>query len=103
MIITDQNGCIALSENFTHVGTGIRNTNTSNDIVIYPNPNKGNFTIKTDKKIETIKVFNISGKEVFSSTSGNTDIELKKLPSGTYLLEIESNDKTYLQNFIINK
>lgn len=103
VIITDLNGCIALSENFNYLGTGIKNTNTSNDLVIYPNPNNGNFTIKTDKKIQSITVFNLEGKEVFNSNSGKKDVELKNLTSGIYLLEIETNNNTYQQNFIINK
>ena len=103
VIITDLNGCIALSENFNYLGTGIRNTNTSNDLVIYPNPNDGSFTIKTDKKIQAIKVYNFNGKEVFTSYTNKKDVELKNLPLGIYLLEIETNNNTYQQNFIINK
>lgn len=64
------------------------NTNT----FIYPNPTKGEIYIKTDKKIKSAAIFDMSGKSLFNNTSERLDIS--SLPKGTYLLKVDFSDGT---------
>ncbi|MCS3530060.1 T9SS-dependent choice-of-anchor J family protein [Chryseobacterium sp. JUb7] len=59
---------------------------------IYPNPTKGELNIKTDKKIKTSTVLDVSGRAVLSSTTQKVD--LSSLPKGSYLVKVEFTDGT---------
>lgn len=59
---------------------------------IYPNPTKGELNIKTDKKIKSSTIVDISGKTVFKTDSKKVDIS--SLPKGTYLMQVEFGDGT---------
>lgn len=68
---------------------------------IYPNPTKGEVNIKTDKKIKSTSVIDMSGKTLNRAESGNTDIS--SLPKGTYLMRIEFADGTSATEKIIKQ
>ncbi len=57
---------------------------------IYPNPTKGEINIKTDKKIKSSTVFDLSGKTLLQSTSEKVNIS--SFTKGTYLLKVEFAD-----------
>lgn len=59
---------------------------------VYPNPTKGEITVKTEKKIKSLTVFDVSGKQIMT---GNTEkIDLSNLSKGTYLVAIDFFDGT---------
>ncbi|MCB0699435.1 MAG: T9SS type A sorting domain-containing protein [Chitinophagales bacterium] len=73
-----------------------------NNLSLYPNPNTGTFTlnatgVQNDKL--NLDIFNMMGQSVYSNTtqpkSGqlNTNIELKGVPSGMYMLRITADGK----------
>lgn len=68
---------------------------------IYPNPTKGEINIKTDKKIKSSSVLDLSGKSVLSTASEKAD--LSSLPKGTYLIQIEFADGTSTTEKIIKE
>ncbi|REC64305.1 T9SS C-terminal target domain-containing protein [Chryseobacterium pennae] len=72
-------------------------TNTA----IYPNPTKGEINIKTDKKIKSTSVIDMSGKTLNRTESGNTDIS--SLPKGIYLMNVEFADGTSTTEKIIKQ
>jgi hypothetical protein len=57
---------------------------------IYPNPTKGEINIKTDKKIKSSTVFDLSGKVLLQSSSEKVNIS--SFTKGTYLLKVEFAD-----------
>jgi len=57
---------------------------------IYPNPTKGEINIKTDKKIKSSTVFDLSGKVLLQSNSEKVNIS--SFTKGTYLLKVEFAD-----------
>ena len=70
---------------------------TKLDVVFYPNPTIGSFSILlNDNKDHKINIYNISGK-LISSTIGNSKInfDLSKYPSGTYTLQLMPENITY--------
>lgn len=57
---------------------------------IYPNPTKGEIIIKTDKKIKSSTVVDLSGKVLLQTSSEKVDIS--SFTKGTYLIKVEFAD-----------
>lgn len=61
-----------------------------NNLSMYPNPTKGEVNIKTDKKIKSTTVLDLSGKVL---TVGSSEIvNLSTFTKGTYLVKVEFSD-----------
>lgn len=59
---------------------------------IFPNPTKGVVNIKTDKKIKSTSILDLSGKII---SRGNSEkVDLSSFTKGTYLLQVEFADGT---------
>lgn len=87
------------------IATSVDEIEIEKNLVIFPNPNNGIFTIKntTSKNIE-MKIFNILGQEVFKSEKifvGNNKINLEKYNKGIYLLEFTIADKIVNKKIVI--
>lgn len=69
---------------------------------VYPNPSTSILNIQTDVNvsIETISIFDISGKKVIEEHKNCETINLEKLHAGNYLLKIYSKQKTVNIKFI---
>ncbi|MBI5217545.1 MAG: T9SS type A sorting domain-containing protein [Bacteroidia bacterium] len=111
VIITDSNGCIASSNNFNiNCTVGINETNQFTGINLYPIPNKGTFTLAftgiQDNGAE-ISVLNILGETVYfekTSIIGNQlmkEIELGKISTGIYLVQVKAGEKQLSKKLII--
>ncbi len=61
-----------------------------NNLSIYPNPTKGEVNIKTDKKIKSTTVLDLSGK-VLTVGSSET-VNLSAFTKGSYLVKVEFSD-----------
>lgn len=79
------------------------------DIVLFPNPNKGNFNLKfTSDSTSTIKVLvhDLSGRKIFEKEYGiqqnfNENIQLKNAQPGLYLLTIIDGDRKESKKIVI--
>jgi hypothetical protein len=58
-----------------------------NQTIIYPNPNNGEFTIKSNSKIELIKFYDCLGRYIFELKNPSNTIDVD-LPKGLYYLEV---------------
>ncbi len=65
---------------------------SNNNLSIYPNPTKGEINIKTDNKIKSAAVFDMSGKSLLNK--GSEGLNISSLPKGTYLLKVDFSDGT---------
>jgi hypothetical protein len=97
-------------EKETRDGSDLIGTTDNFDVSVYPNPNKGNFTIdlqlKNDQKT-MVKVLDSSGKEVYNKTVSGTkqqklDVKLKKPSAGMYVVIIEQGDEIIKLKTIID-
>jgi hypothetical protein len=94
---TDMNGCTN-SENWdiTVDGClGITDPNLSGDLLVYPNPTKGNVTINgLPSGGSMVNVIDLNGRKLisFESTAQIAELDLQSLAPGQYLIEIHSND-----------
>lgn len=64
--------------------------NRDTEVLIYPNPNYGNISIKSESKIEIIKVYDCYGRHILDIKENFNDISLD-LPKGIYYLNIENS------------
>lgn len=76
-------------------------------IIIYPNPNYGNFEIANsqDTEILKIQVFSTSGQLLYEQTNNgesNMQIEIKENLHGIFLLKVFSENSTLCKKLIIN-
>lgn len=69
---------------------------------IYPNPAKEIINIENfdNKSISNIKIIDSSGKLVLKQSNNLQQINLKQIPQGIYIIQIESEGKLYNQKFI---
>ena len=98
---------------FVNQGTKSRMANGGNnnnyilkDIVIYPNPNTGNFFIKVPdfKQSASAKLFDKSGKElaIFNLKIGENNIQKEGIAKGTYFVVLDIDGTTEARQIIIN-
>ncbi|MDP1727070.1 MAG: T9SS type A sorting domain-containing protein [Bacteroidota bacterium] len=75
------------------------------EIIIYPNPNSGLFTIDFNKMSgdKTIKVYDLSGKFIKELQSENKQVEInvEELAKGFYILKIYNEGKTYTRKIVV--
>lgn len=80
--------------------------NSSQDFVLYNNPNNGNFILKgsvLNKEPHIISINDMSGKLIYSrnvqkSKEEHFNLE-DQLPKGNYILSIKKSDKTLVKSF----
>jgi subtilisin-like proprotein convertase family protein len=84
-------------------------TNTIEDLVVYPNPNKGQFTIQFSNPVSPktqVTVYDISGRKIFENSYDNQSlfnesITLQNAQAGVYLLNIVDGNRKEVKRLII--
>ncbi len=75
--------------------------NAMGDVNLYPNPNKGQFTINLPEKGCDIAIFNSLGQEVHHSTAkGLTTLNLENLSDGVYFVNVKSESVVRTLKFV---
>ncbi len=87
---------------FTDMTNGINIPNLD-QIGIYPNPVKRQFTIDSKGKIFSLKIFSTMGIEVKSipSLNGATQIDVSNLQSGIFILQLETVNGMELYKLVV--
>lgn len=88
--------------------TGLNNEilkDNQNGVKIYPNPSSGIFTISSNQTIETLNVYDLTGKLIqsqFNSSKQNTFIlNLSEFSDGIYLIHAISNKGEFSKSKIV--
>jgi len=75
--------------------------NSSSDIIVYPNPTEDYFSINLGSKtVKEINIYNHFHERVFNTTAFMGIVDISKLGTGIYFIEIKTNDKEYRQKII---
>ncbi len=109
---TDVNGCSASASGniVVDICTGIASSVNEMDFNVYPNPNTGIFTVhftQHDAGNLAVSVLSIDGKvistDMKNNFSGNYvgDFDLREIPKGIYLLEVQSTEGRSFKKIIV--
>lgn len=76
-----------------------------NDILIYPNPAQGHLFISSGQDIDSIIIYDLSGKEVMRQNINNKNntLNIKSLSTGTYLIQIFNKGKLLKTDKLVKK
>jgi len=94
---------ITLTAIFTENSIGI-STKRSGDFRIYPNPAKNVLFIESEIPA-TLCIFDINGRSIISTqeiSNPTEEVPIGHLPSGVYLIKIQTSRVNHLRRFIIN-
>lgn len=88
-----------LSKNFSTLGL---ENNTINNLVLYPNPSNGEFTVSGEFAKGAVEVIDLAGRTVYSSdiTSGSS-VKLNDVKSGMYTVKVIADGKASVQKITI--
>ncbi|TXF77337.1 T9SS type A sorting domain-containing protein [Chryseobacterium sp.] len=82
-----------LGMNFdSSLATGEVDLNMEKKILLYPNPSKGIVYLNSAEKVKSIVLYDTSGRKILEPKIKNSQIDISKLNSGTYFIEIEKSD-----------
>lgn len=110
VVVTNANGCSALSDTAVVTGLAVQNVNGSGSIALYPNPNDGAFTLSgqatpTGNSI-TVQVSDITGRVVKTAQLPLDNGMLNQLikldnaiPRGLYIVRFASGNRSYVIPF----
>ena len=70
------------------------------ETIIFPNPAENSFTIKMDREIQTIKIYDSAGVLLKNSKSAE-DIDINNISNGIYFVHIHSNDGVRTEKLMI--
>lgn len=85
------------------LATGEVNVNPEKKILFYPNPSKGIVYLNNAEKIKSIVLYDPSGRKVLEPKIKNNQIDISKLNSGKYFIEIENSDGSKLFEKILKQ
>ena len=74
--------------------------NVKNTLAIYPNPVRNTLYITSEQPLETLKLYDLSGRLVIEAQQAD-ELDVRDLSTGIYLLQIASDNK--MQTFKIIK
>lgn len=82
-----------------------KNASNKNDSKLYPNPNKGEFTIAADDRHQggiTVTIMDLLGKPVYETSAEDQrfDLRVNQLPAGMYIARLTSSGHTESIKFV---
>lgn len=103
VLITDENGCTALSNSVNVVVSGLENVASTSSFILFPNPVKDNLRIDgLDFNANTFyayKLFDYTGRKMQSGVLNINDtvISLNDYPSGVYFIAISGIVRKFIK------
>lgn len=89
VMITDANGCTALSSDFSITTLGLATNSLDKRLSIYPNPSTGQVNISLENEnIDKVEILNIFGEVV--KTEATSQIDISELAIGIYIFKIHT-------------
>ncbi len=91
-----------------NIVTANQESDLAGQILVYPNPSKGDFRLQLDQKFEraTVRIFDAQGKEIWEKSYANLLkinelIDLGKKPAGVYYLRLETEKGSLVRKITV--
>ena len=102
--VSDINGCLNSSYSIEYTISSIENYSSS--VNIFPNPTNGNITVISGYNIESIKLYNTIGNELYlvnnkENKITETKLDLSTFAKGVYFIKININNQIINQRIIL--
>jgi len=98
------NGCNTTSDTICVTPTGLNQLSIDNiQIVIYPNPSGGMFTIISSKTINKVNIFNVLGQLIYEAEPVQTQLNFELKTDGLYFISIISDNKAQTTKVVVSK
>ena len=81
---------------------GIEENSLENIVSIYPNPVNHTLNISTNKHIEIIEIYDVTGKNILNKYDDFSRIDVSNLNGGLYFLKIKFKEKFMLKKITID-
>lgn len=88
--------------NFSNEAQSVLSNEKDFELMVYPNPTYGFLKVESDEKLKSISLFDSRGQRVLNQTEGAT-LDLCGLPSGVYLLKVQSEERFWVRRIVINQ
>jgi len=75
-------------------------TLNTNAVKLYPNPVSDRLFIKSTEQVKNISIYNINGQLVKQAIETSNGIDVSVLPSGLYMIQIQTNNNSINQKFL---
>jgi len=108
--ITGNDGAGALNNNITLLSTMPNNFNSDDDnefdiegdFILYPNPAASTLSVKliSESNYVSYRILNMIGQVVLSGELKKENVNVEKLESGVYLMEVNDGEEIMIQRFI---
>jgi hypothetical protein len=87
----------------TNIVAAINNHYINADISLYPNPTDGKVIVdnKSSFKVTGLKVYDLSGTEVFSQNENLSSVELVHLGKGLYFMKVETDNGVLMKKITV--
>ena len=101
--VTNADGCTASDEVVVTVVTDVEELRVEDYFSIQPNPTNGLVSISSDgqTKFQSIRVLSFTGRELrfiaLDQQQTSLQLDLSDLPAGSYLLQVDTGQRTYLR------
>jgi Peptidase C10 family/Secretion system C-terminal sorting domain len=90
------------------INTQIKENNTENMVLVYPNPSVGNITIEGEN-INSVELIDVSGRTIYSMGSVSSDVGEKSLikmdfsayRKGVYFLDIKTDNGNLVETIVL--
>jgi len=81
-------------------GVTLPDNSTLKEPVIFPNPTSQDFTIRSDKTIQLVDIYNTNGKLIHSESPYRTafNISTQNWSKGVYIIKMKEKDRVNLIN-----
>ncbi len=83
--------------------TNSSNTETIEDLSIYPNPvSNGKIYITSKQNLaKDIEIFDVLGKKIYSTSIFGKELNISKLTPGIYILKIKENNSSATRKLVV--
>ena len=97
------NDTTIVTESLIEISLGVSENNISkSDLNIFPNPvnNQLNIYLSGHTKIESIMAYDVTGRKVLGAIINTKQIDVSRLKSGIYILNVETDKGSILRRFV---